>query len=80
MQVQINLTDEQVDEILIEGLKDGFRVNLEFKEEPNFYELNQAFRTLLEYYMGTHQFDEFIKPYNKKKYNSKLLVEANNGL
>jgi tRNA U38,U39,U40 pseudouridine synthase TruA len=80
MQVQINLNDDQVDEVLLHGLKDGFRINLEFKEEPNFYEINQAFRTLLEYYMGTKAFDAFIKHYNKKKYNTKRLVEANNGL
>ena len=80
MQVQINLTHEQVDEILVEGLKDGFQVNLNFKDEENYYEINQAFRTLLAYYMGDRAFDEFIKPYNKKKYNAKRLVEANNGL
>ena len=80
MQVQINLTHEQVDQILVEGLKDGFQVNLNFKDEENYYEINQAFRTLLEYYMGTNAFDKFIKPYNQKKYNTKRLVEANNGL
>ena len=79
MQVQIELTDDQVDEVLVEGLKDGFKVNLNFPEEPNYYEINQAFRTLLEYYMGTNEFNKFIKPYTKK-YDAKRLVEANNGL
>ena len=44
MQVQIELTEDQVDEILLEGLKDGHRVNLEYPEEPNYYEINQAFK------------------------------------
>ena len=79
MQVQIKITDEQVDNILIHGLQDGFKTNLEFPEEPNYYEINQAFRTLLEYYMGTKEFNKFIKPFNKK-YDAKRLVEANNGL
>ena len=79
MQVQIKLTDDQVDAILVEGLKDGHRVNLEFPEEPNYYEINQAFRTLLAYYMGEKEFDKYIKPFNKK-YDAKRLVEANNGL
>lgn len=80
MQVSIELDDDQVDEVLINGLKDGFRINLEFKDEPNYYEINQAFRTLLEYYMGEKDFNKFIKHYQKKNYDSKRLVEANNGL
>jgi len=80
MQVPIKLTDEQVDDILVEGLKSGFKVNLEFQDEPNYYELNQSFRTLLAYYMGEKQFDAFIKPYNKKKPNAKLIADAYNGL
>jgi hypothetical protein len=79
MQVLIELTDDQVDEVLVEGLKDGFQVNLEFKDEPNYYEINQAFRTLLAYYMGDKEFNKYIKPFNKQ-YNTKRLVEANNGL
>lgn len=80
MQVPIKLTDEQVDDILVEGLKSGFKINLEFQDEPNYYELNQAFRTLLAYYMGEKHFDIFIKPYNKKKQNAKRLADAHNGL
>jgi ribulose bisphosphate carboxylase small subunit len=80
MQVTINLTDEQVDEVLVRGLQDGFKINLEFKDEPNYYELNQAFMTLLAYYMGDKAFDKFIKPFNKGKQNAKRLVDAHNGL
>lgn len=80
MQVPINLTDDQVDEILVVGLQDGFKVNLEFEDEPNYYELNQAFRTLLAYYMGDKEFDKFIKPFNRNKQNAKRLTDAYNGL
>ncbi len=80
MQVPINLTDDQVDEILVVGLQDGFKVNLEFQDEPNYYELNQAFRTLLAYYMGDKEFDKFIKPFNRNKQNAKRLTDAHNGL
>lgn len=80
MQVLIELTDDQVDEVLVEGLKDGFRTNLEFPEEPNYYEINQAFRTLLAYYMGDKEFNKYIKPFNKIKQNAKRLVDAHNGL
>lgn len=80
MQVPINLTDDQVDEILVVGLQDGFKVNLEFQDEHNYYELNQAFRTLLAYYMGDKEFDKFIKPFNRNKQNAKRLTDAHNGL
>ena len=80
MQVPINLTDDQVDEILVVGLQDGFKVNLEFQDEPNYYEINQAFRTLLAYYMGDKDFDKFIKPFNKRNQNAKRLTDAYNGL
>ena len=80
MQVTINLTHEQVDDILLDGLKDGFRVNLEYADEPNYYEINQAFRTLLAYYMGDKEFNNFIKHYKTRKQNAKRLAEANNGL
>jgi len=82
MQVPIKLTDDQVDEILIVGLKSGYEVNLNFPDEPNFYEISQAFRTLLAYYMGDKECAKYLhaKAKNRKTYNAKRLVEANNGL
>ena len=47
MQVIIDLNDDQADVVLVEALKSGYQVNLNFPEEPNFYEISQAFRTLL---------------------------------
>jgi hypothetical protein len=82
MQVLIDLNDDQADEVLVEALKSGYVVNLNFPEEPNFYEVNQAFRTLLAYYMGDKECAKYLHARAKvrKNYNAKRLVEANNGL
>jgi len=82
MQVIIELNDEQADEVLVEALKSGYAINLNFPEEPNFYEISQAFRTLLAYYMGDKECAKYLHARAKvrKTYNSKRLVEANNGL
>ena len=82
MQVIIELDDEQADEVLVEALKSGYAINLDFPEEPNFYEISQAFRTLLAYYMGDKECAKYLHARAKvrKNYNSKRLIEANNGL
>ena len=82
MQVLIELNDDQADEVLVEALKSGYKVNLNFPDEPNFYEINQAFRTLLAYYMGDKEYAKYMHKMAKvrKNYNAKRLVEANNGL
>jgi len=82
MQVIIELNDEQADEVLVEGLKSGYAINLNFPDEPNYYEISQAFRTLLAYYMGDKECAKYLHARAKvrKTYNSKRLVEANNGL
>jgi len=82
MQVIIELDDEQADEVLVEALKSGYAINLDFPEEPNFYEISQAFRTLLAYYMGDKECAKYLHARAKvrKTYNSKRLIEANNGL
>jgi hypothetical protein len=82
MQVLIDLNDDQADEVLVEALKSGYKINLNFPEEPNFYEISQAFRTLLAYYMGDKDFAKYMHKRAKvrKTYNAKRLAEANNGL
>ena len=82
MQVLIDLNDDQADEVLVESLKSGYEINLNFPDEPNFYEISQAFRTLLAYYMGDKEFAKYMHKRAKvrKTYNTKRLVEANNGL
>jgi hypothetical protein len=82
MQVPIKLTDEQVDDILVEGLKSGYEINKSFPDEPNYYEIDQSFKTLLAYYMGDKAYAVYMHKTAKgrKKYSAKRLVEANNGL
>ena len=82
MQVIIELNDEQTDEVLVEGLKSGYAINLNFPEDKNFYEISQAFRTLLTYYMGDKECAKYLHARAKvrKNYNAKRLVEAENGL
>ena len=82
MQVLIDLHDDQTDEVLVEALKSGYKINLNFPEEPNFYEISQAFRTLLAYYMGDKEYAKYMHKRAKvrKTYNTKRLVEAENGL
>ena len=82
MQVLIDLNDDQADEVLVEALKSGYQVNLNFPEEPNFYEISQAFRTLLAYYMGDKEYAKYMHKMAKVRKNNtaKRLVEAENGL
>ena len=80
MQVLIDLTDDNMDDILVEGLKRGFETMRNFPEEPNYYEINQAFMTLLSYYMLEKDFNKYIKPFNKGATNAKRLTDAHNGL
>lgn len=83
MRVQIELTDEQVDAILVNGLKDGFRINNEFKGEPEYEKLNNAFLTLIKYYLTESELEEFVKNIPNKKDRTQsaiLLAEAYNGL
>ena len=82
MQVQIKLTDEQVDDILVEGLQKGYEVNKTFPDEPNYYEIDQAFKTLLAYYMGDANYAKYAhdRAKNHKTNNAKRLTDAHNGL
>ena len=82
MQVLIDLDDDQTDALLVEALKKGFEINLTFPNEPDYVELNQAFKLLLEYYMGEKASAKYLHTLAKveKKYNAQRLAEANNGL
>jgi len=82
MQVLIELNDDQADEVLVEALKSGYIVNRNFPDEPNFYEINQAFRTLLAYYMGDKEYAKYMHKMAKVRKNdtAKRLADAHNGL
>jgi ribulose bisphosphate carboxylase small subunit len=82
MHVLIDLNDDQADELLVESLKSGYKINLNFTDEPNFYEINQSFKTLLAYYMGDKEYAKYMHKMAKvrKNHNAKRLVDAHNGL
>jgi ribulose bisphosphate carboxylase small subunit len=82
MQVLIELNDDQADEVLVESLKSGYKINLNFPDEPNFYEINQSFKTLLAYYMGDKEYAKYMHKMAKVRKNNttKRLVDAHNGL
>jgi hypothetical protein len=82
MQVPIKLTDEQVDDILVEGLKSGYEINKSFTDEPNYYEIDQSFKTLLAYYMGDKEYAKYMHKRAKVRKNNtaKRLADAHSGL
>jgi hypothetical protein len=82
MQVLIELNDDQADEVLVEALQSGYETNRNFPDEPNFYEINQAFGTLLAYYMGDKDYAKYMHKRAKvrKNHNAKRLADAHSGL
>ena len=73
MQVPIELNEDQVEQILIEGLKQAYTVNLTFPEEPDYEKLNKAFHVLLPYFMGEDAYLKFVV--QAKKESDAILAE-----
>jgi hypothetical protein len=73
MQVPIELNEDQVEQILIEGLKQAYTVNLTFPEEPDYEKLNKAFHVLLPYFMGEDAYIKFVV--QAKKESDEILAE-----
>ena len=73
MQVPIELNEDQVEQILIEGLKQAYTVNLTFPEEPDDEKLNKAFHVLLPYFMGEDAYLKFVV--QAKKESDAILAE-----
>ena len=82
MQVLIELNDDQVDEVLAEGLKKAYEISLTFPHEHDYDELNSSFKILIKYFMGEKAGAKYLHSLAKveKKYNAKRLVEAEGGL
>jgi len=82
MQVLIELNDDQVEEVLAEGLKKAYEVHLSFPNEPDHDELHEAFKLMLNYFMLEKDYKKYMHGLAKveKKYNAKRLAEAENGL
>ena len=82
MQVPIELTEDQIDDVMVQGLKSGYEVNLNFKEEPDHELLNTSFLVLLNHYMTESDYKNYMKTFSKErqKYNAKRLADAYGGL
>lgn len=85
MEVKLNLSHEQVEEVIVQFLKDQYQwlktsPPLGLNEEE--LDLTEAYKLVLEDNMGYHAFQKYTHDMAKKnkKYDSKKLVEANNGL
>jgi hypothetical protein len=81
MQVLIELDDDQMESVLVEGLKKNYEVHLSLRE-PEDHHIHEAFQIMLAYFMSEKEYRKYSHGLAKviQKYNSKRLVEANNGL
>ena len=73
MQVPIELNEDHVEQLLIEGLKQAYTVNLTCPEEPDYETLNKAFHILLPYFMGEDAYLKFVV--QAKKESDAILAE-----
>lgn len=81
MQVLIELDDDQVESILVEGLKKNYEIHLNM-HEGNEHHIHEAFHIMLAYFMTEKDFAKYMKGLKSvhKKYSAKLLADAHNGL
>ena len=81
MQVLIELDDDQIESVVVEGLKRNYEIHLNMHEN-NEHHIHEAFQILLAYFMTEKEYRKYAHNLAKvtQKYNAKRLVEANNGL
>ena len=80
MQVLIELDDDQIENILIDGLKKNYETHLSLRE-PEDHHIHEAFQIMLAYFMTDKEYRKYAHGLAKvtQKYNAKRLAEANNG-
>jgi len=81
MQVQLDLDDDQVESILVEGLKSNYLVHLNMHEGDEHH-IHEAFQIMLAYFMKEKEYEKYMKSMSvhHNNYNAKRLAEAHNGL
>jgi molybdopterin-guanine dinucleotide biosynthesis protein len=81
MQVLLELDDDQIESVLVEGLKRNYEVHLQMHED-NEHHIHEAFHIMMAYFMSEKDYAKYMHGLAKvhKKYNAKRLAEANNGL
>lgn len=81
MQVLIELDDDQIESVLIDGLKRNYETHLSLRE-PEDHHIHEAFQIMLGYFMSEKEFNKYMKGLKSvhEKYSAKLLADAHNGL
>lgn len=80
MQVLIELDDDQIEDVLVAGLKRNYEIHLSMRE-PESHHIHEAFQIMLSYFMTEKDFDKYMKGLKNvhEKYSAKLLADAHNG-
>lgn len=81
MQVLIELDDDQIESVLIDGLKRNYETHLSLREPEDFH-VHEAFQIMLAYFMADKDYAKYMKGLKNvhEKYNAKRLTDAHNGL
>jgi hypothetical protein len=81
MQVLIELDDDQLEQLTIEGLQRAYECHLNMRE-PEDHHIHEALQIMLAYFMTDKEYRKYTHGLAKvmQKYNAKRLAEANNGL
>jgi hypothetical protein len=81
MQVLIELDDDQLEEVTIDGLKRAYECHLSMRE-PEDHHIHEALQIMLAYFMTEKEYAKYMHGLAKvlKKYNAKRLADAHNGL
>jgi regulatory protein YycH of two-component signal transduction system YycFG len=80
MQVLIELTGDQLEQVTKEGLMKSYETHLSLRE-PEDHHIHEAFQIMLAYFMTDKEYRKYAHGLAKvtQKYNAKRLAEANNG-
>ena len=81
MQVLIELDDDQIEDVVVAGLKRNYEIHLNMRE-PEDHHIHEAFQIMLSYFMTQKEYDKYMKGLAPvmKKYSAKLLTQAHGGL
>jgi len=77
--IEINLSWNQIEQVVSEALQESLRLELRFNEGDDRIE---AYKLVLSDFMVAEDYQNFMQSLDKKesKYNAKRLAEASNGL
>ena len=81
MQVLIELDDDQIEDVVVAGLKRNYEIHLNMRE-PEDHHIHEAFQIILSYFMTQKEYDKYMKGLKTvhEKYSAKLLAQAHGGL